>query len=83
MTYRLALFDLKLYYVEEVDNTTQTITIVVDSWSDTPSHPLPGEDQTIELPSDELELFTDYAVEVLDYQYSPIWTGSIRTDVLK
>ncbi len=83
MTYSLALFDLKLYYVEDVDNTTQTITIVVDSWSYTISHPLPGVDETIELPSDELELFTDYAVEVLDYQYRPIWTGSIRTDLAK
>jgi len=41
------------------------------------------EEQTIELPSDELELFTDYAVEVLDYQNMPIWTGSIRTDLAK
>jgi len=38
------------------------------------------EEQTIELPSDELELFTDYAVEVLDCD-RPIWTGSIRTDL--
>ena len=83
MNYRLMLLDLKLYYVEDVDNAAQTITIIVDSWSYAPSHPLPGEDQTIELPSDELEPFTDYAVEVLDYQYSPIWTGSIRTDLAK
>jgi hypothetical protein len=81
MTYMLALFDLIFYYVEDVDNTTHTITIVVDSWSYTLDHPLPPvEEQIIELPSDELELFADYAVEVLDYQYSPIWTGSIRTD---
>jgi len=83
MNYRLMLFDLKLYYVEDIDNAAQTITIIVDSWSYAPSHPLPGEDQTIELPSDELELFTDYAVEVLDYQHRPIWTGSIRTDLAK
>ena len=83
MTYVLELFDLKLYYVEEVDNATHTINMVVDSWSYTISHPLPGVDQTIELPSDELELFTDYAAEVLDYQYRPIWTGSIRTDLAK
>src|SRR5215470_4400783 len=81
MTYVLELFDLKLYYVEEVDNATHTINMVVDSWSYTISHPLPGVDQTIELPSDELELFTDYAVEVFDCQKRPIWTGSIRTDL--
>ncbi len=84
MSYTLEFIDLSLYYVEDVDNTTHTISIVVDSWSYTWKHPLPPvEEQTIELPSDELELLTDYAVEVLDYQYRPIWTGSIRTDLLK
>jgi hypothetical protein len=80
----LTYIDLSLYYAEDVDNTTHTITIVVDSWSYTWDHPLPPvEEQTIELPSDELDLFTDYAVEVLDYQYKSIWTGSIRTDPLE
>src|SRR5215472_6773634 len=84
MDYILTYIDLSLYYVEDVDNTTHTITIVVDSWSSTWNHPLPPvEQQTIELPSEELELFTDYAVEVLDHQYRPIWTGSIRTDLAK
>jgi len=83
MTYLLELFDLKLNYVEGVDNATHTINIVVDSWSHTISHPLPAVDETIELPSDELELFTDYAVEVFDCQFRPIWTGSIRTDLAK
>jgi len=84
MDYMLSYMDLSLYYVEVVDNTTHTITVVVDSSSYTWDHPLPPvEEQTIELPSDELELVTDYAVEVLDYQYSPIWTGSIRTDLLE
>ena len=81
MDYILTYIDLRLCYVEDVDNTTHTITIVVDSPSDTWNHPLPPvEEQTIELPSDELELFTDYAVEVLDCD-RPIWTGSIRTDL--
>jgi len=84
MSYMLEFIDLSLYYVEDVDNTTHTITIVVDSLSHTQDHPLPPvEEQTIELPSDELELCTDYAVVVLDYQDKPIWTGSIRTDLLK
>jgi len=84
MDYMLLYIDLSLCYVEVVDNTTHAITIVVDSWSYTWNHPLPPvEEQTIELPSDELELFTDYAVEVLDYQHRPIWTGSIRTDLLE
>ena len=84
MSYMLGYIDLSLYYVEDVDNTTHTITIVVDSLSHTQDHPLPPvEEQTIELPSDELELCTDYAVVVLDYQDKPIWTGSIRTDLLK
>ena len=81
MSYTLAFIDLSLWYVEDVDNTTHTITIVVDSSSYTWNHPLPPvEEQTIELPSDELELFTDYAVEVLNND-RPIWTGSIRTDL--
>jgi hypothetical protein len=84
MSYTLEFIDLSLDYVEDVDNTTHTITIVVDSWSYTWEHPLPPvKEQTIELPSDELELSTDYAVKVLDYQQMPIWTGSIRTDVLE
>jgi len=84
MSYTLPFIDLSLNYVEDVNNTTHMITIVVDSWSYTWDHPLPPvEEQTIELPSDELELSTDYAVEVLDYQRRPIWTGSIRTDPLK
>ena len=85
MDYILTYIDLSLNYVNAVvDNVTHTITIVVDSWSDTWNHPLPPvEEQTIELPSEELELSTDYAVEVLDYQYKPIWAGSIQTDLLK
>jgi len=84
MSYTLEYIDLSLNYVEDVDNTAQTITIIVDSWSYTWEHPLPPvEELAIELSSDELELSTDYAVEVLDYQYRPLWTGSIRTDPLK
>jgi len=84
MTYFLSAIDVSLdYALEYVDNTTHTITIVVDSPSDTWDHPpLPVELQTIQLQSDELELFTDYAVEVFN-QYRPIWTGSIRTDLAK
>ena len=84
MDYILDYIDLSLHLdVEVVDNTTHTITIVVDSPSDTWDHPpLPVELQTIQLQSDELELFTDYAVEVFN-QYRPIWTGSIRTDLAK
>ena len=81
MTYLLELFDLKFSHAEDVDNATHTIKIVVDSWSYTIGHPLPGVDETIELPSDELEFFTDYAFEVFDCQKRPIWTGSIRTDL--
>ena len=76
MDYILTYIDLRLCYVEDVDNTTHTITIVVDSQSYNWNHPLPPvEEQTIELPSDELD-----AVEVLDCD-RPIWTGSIRTDL--
>lgn len=75
-TYR----DLKVTIRTSVNNSTDTITVKLDTWSTNPHHalaPVMSETKLLGTPK-RLSMSKTYAARVLDFQGHTVWTGQIR-----
>jgi hypothetical protein len=80
LTFEKQYADLHVTISSKVDDATKSITIKLDTWSESLVHSrVAVRPETRKLPTLKLAFGTKYAVSVVDYQGKSLYDGSFTT----
>jgi hypothetical protein len=79
LTFTAPFSDLQTAVTSRLDESTRTLTLIVDSFSTSANHPRTAvHEESRQLGQDGLQFGgSPYTVNVLDYRHAQLWTGSI------